>query len=114
MKSRIGLTLMELVITMVLLTILISSLYRLNSNRIVTLQAINDNTIALFAAESSKNRALLELESPGAVQTLPAVFPDEGWLIRSSSQGQIVKIALQKAGVKNPRIFHTEVILNEK
>ncbi len=114
MKSRIGLTLMELVITMVLLTILISSLFRLNSNRIVTLQAINDNTIALFAAESAKNRALLESESPETVETLPAVFPDEGWQIRSSAQGQVVKITLQKAGVKKPRLFHTEVILNEK
>jgi hypothetical protein len=105
---------MEAVITMILLSILISSLFRLNSNRMLTLQTINDNTIALYAVESAKNRALLQLEDPAFEKKLPAVFPEERWLIRSFANGAGIKITVQKAMIKNPRVYHAEVVLNEK
>ncbi|MEW6711023.1 MAG: hypothetical protein AB1403_14445 [Candidatus Riflebacteria bacterium] len=113
MNSK-GLTLTEILLSTVLMSILILSLFRFSSSRIEAVKAVRANTIALFTMESAKNYILLMGEEgnkkvEGADST--AIFPRNRWKHDWRETGGAVKIRLADLKAQPGRIYSCEVKL---
>lgn len=116
MLKRSGMTLMEMVLTLVLLGILTTSLFQLNEHRLATLRSIQGNTVALYALESAKNHTLLLRDAgnrPIEGSDPAGIFPKKDWKVEWISDQGLVKIRLQDQRSAQKRIYTTEVSLSE-
>lgn len=114
MSKKRGLTLMEILLTTVLMSILTASLFKLNSHRSETLQVIKNNTIALYALESARNHTLMLYENGnGEVREATGILPKNSWSGEWSVDKNLVTIKLQNKKSTLGRIYQTEVQISE-
>lgn len=116
MKTRSGITLLEISLTIFLLSFLLASLFKLNSGRMAALQAVRSNTIALFSLESAKNKLLLMNESGnhGLAGNEPYDFlPRKNWHFRWYSDNGLATIGLIDSRSPQKRTYITQVRLKK-
>ena len=114
--NRKGLTLMETLLTTVLLGILFSSLFKLNSIRQETIAAMRANTTALYALESARNYVLLMNENanlPVKEIEPPGRFANPNLYLNMVSQDDVVRITFSDYRLLNGRRYVAEVDLKK-
>lgn len=120
--KRSGLTLLETVLTVTLLSILLSSMFRLNEARRDTLNAIKANTFALYATESLKNKVLClkdqgKISLENGTDISAGVFDSKNWQLTSEATssvgGDVLKLTLQNLRSPQKREFILEVPLSK-
>ncbi|GAB4279805.1 MAG: hypothetical protein Kow0029_23890 [Candidatus Rifleibacteriota bacterium] len=121
--NRSGLTLLEIVLTLTLMSMLLAGVYKLNDARKETLKVIKSNTFAVFAIESLKNRILLmqpsgELSEKDMNALSDSVIMNENWMVSFSEDTKIedgrkltIKLYDKKSAQK--RVYVKELCLNE-
>lgn len=116
--KRSGLTLLEIVLTVTLLSILFAGLFNLHEARKTSIEGIKANTFAIFAMESLKNRVLFlkesgELNLKNWEALSPGIFTSRNWQLTwaklEKPEGSFLKFKLADLQSPQKRAFFQEV-----
>jgi hypothetical protein len=112
--KKSGLTLIETSLTVSLLVIFLAGLHNLNQARGQAIQTIQQNTFAMYALETAKNRALLlrdagHFNDETRESLTQKLFTQRGWAVDARLDGDKLQIDLFALQKLRKRRFSLEV-----
>ncbi|HNX76504.1 MAG TPA: prepilin-type N-terminal cleavage/methylation domain-containing protein [Candidatus Rifleibacterium sp.] len=117
MKTRTGMTLMEMSLTIMLASIVLSALFNLSDIQRNVIRRLQHNTSAIYLLESCKNQIKYEIDHGTApadlsAESLAALVENQDWKIELLPQTEPGKVVVTLQNLKGGRfgvIYQMEV-----